>query len=125
MLLKAFNHCPEDGVQVFQIIFQMYTQSKLEIVALIDFIQYASFNELHETIDKVILSKSFTDSRVLLLLNDIQKNFVPAQVIDLVYKVMVTSASDKSDESALLLKQITIADRLQEQDQEEILISLL
>ena len=103
----------------------MYTQTKLTIVALIDFIQYATFDELQNIIDKLIVSKSFTDSRVLLLLNDIFKNFDRDQVNDLIYKILVTTAEEKSDEGALLLKQIAIADQLHEQNHEEILIGQL
>lgn len=54
MLLKAFIPNQDDGVLVFNLIFIMYNDEKLEISALIDFLKYASFPDLNQIMDKLI-----------------------------------------------------------------------
>ena len=58
-----------------KIVHQMYTSNKLNIVALFDFIQFASFDELHSIVQQLLLADNFEDSRVQFLLAYILETF--------------------------------------------------
>ena len=53
----------------------MYTSNKLNIVALFDLIQFASFDELHSIVQQLLLADNFEDSRVQFLLAYILETF--------------------------------------------------
>lgn len=123
VILSSFTQIDEDGQNIFKIIYKMYDDGNLQVCALIEFVQYAKFDQLKKIMSDLIDSDSFKITMVKALVNHIMSKFDSEQVQQLVYQMM--TANSGGNQSDILQKQIQVTDLVQSMQKEEMLLRLL
>lgn len=73
-------------------VFAMYQLGKIDVSALIEFVQYSSFAALSHIIGELIISESFKITMVDSLMTYILDSFDQRQIEILFYKMMIANS---------------------------------
>ena len=75
MFLKNFKEDQKEGEQIFDHLLTMYESKKTNVSSLTDFVAFASFNQLDKIIKPLMLSESFKQTNMDILLSKIFEKY--------------------------------------------------